>query len=567
MIYISAQPDKLYFLWQLEIQLYHFSKLGIKPEHIQVLIGYKPEKGLHKAFQKLIEEKKEIAQFFTYPDMRKSPKYESSIRPHILKKHFKAYPSLEKETLFYHDSDILFRERINEELLAKGTTWYVSDTRSYLSASYLHAFGKEVLKRMCKIVGIAPVSVESQEENTGGAQYILKNVSYKFWEKIEEDAEALFSLVNEMNEEIKQANPEKKTIQAWCADMWAVLWNAWKEGHEVKIAKELDFCWPKDDLHRWEETKILHNAGVYPPKAEELFCKGFYTHHSPYFNDFNTLDKNKCSIKIVELIEEYAQTIERIDLQDVTFIIPVRIDSEDRLENLNIVTRYLTKHFWTNILVIEADDIPRVNDARLSEGVEYLFVQDDSRILHRTRYLNLGIKKSQTAIVSIYDTDVLMPYQQILKAVKNIRAGQATMAYPFDGRFINIDRRNVGDLKRSLSCNGLMGLAAHANCIETSYGGCCFIDRAIYQSCGLENEHFKTWGPDDIERAKRIQILGYQLKRVAGPLFHLNHYRGRSSTPPPHQIFENDKEYIKICNFRKPELEKYITTWEWAQTG
>src|SRR5699024_1841781 len=142
-----------------------------------------------------------------------------------------------------------------------------------------------------------------------------------FWAKVEKDAEALFSLANEMNKEIKKADPEKKTIQAWCADMWAVLWNAWKRGISTTIHQELDFCWPKDELYRWKETKILHNAGVYPPAAEELFCKGFYTNHPPYFNDFNTLDKNKCSIKIVELIEEYATTIQRIDLRDVTFII------------------------------------------------------------------------------------------------------------------------------------------------------------------------------------------------------------------------------------------------------
>ena len=73
----------------------------------------------------------------------------------------------------------------------------------------------------------------------------------------------------------------------------------------------------------------------------------------------------------MELIEEYAQTIQRIDLQDVTFIIPVRIDSEDRLENLHVVTRYLVKHFHSHILVIEADDIPRVNKKRLPKEVDY----------------------------------------------------------------------------------------------------------------------------------------------------------------------------------------------------
>src|SRR5699024_9940223 len=148
-----------------------------------------------------------------------------------------------------------------------------------------------------------------------------------------------------------------------------------------------------------------------------------------------------------------------------------------------------------------------------------------------------------------------------------LRKKEAAIAYPFDGRFVPVSRRNMTTLKRNLSCEGLFPLAKHANCIETSYGGCSFMNKALYQRCGMENEHFKTWGPDDIERAKRVQILGYTLKRTEGPLFHLNHYRGASSAPSPDQLFKNDSEYIRICNFRKPELEKYISTWKWAKAN
>ncbi len=46
MIYLSAQPDEKYFLWQLEIQLLNFNRLGISCDHIHVIIGYDQDKGI-----------------------------------------------------------------------------------------------------------------------------------------------------------------------------------------------------------------------------------------------------------------------------------------------------------------------------------------------------------------------------------------------------------------------------------------------------------------------------------------------------------------------------------------
>ena len=51
MIYISAQPDEVYFLWQLELQLYNFHSVGIGNESIHILVGYSPEKGIHPFFK------------------------------------------------------------------------------------------------------------------------------------------------------------------------------------------------------------------------------------------------------------------------------------------------------------------------------------------------------------------------------------------------------------------------------------------------------------------------------------------------------------------------------------
>src|SRR5690606_18487076 len=125
MIFLSAQPDQTYFIWQLEIQLRNFHNLGVPKEQIQVLASYQDEVGLNPNFQKFMDGSSHLANFYIYTDLRKNPKYTSSIRPNILKQHFEKHPHLEKETLFYHDSDILF-SRIPQIPEVAMITWAIA---------------------------------------------------------------------------------------------------------------------------------------------------------------------------------------------------------------------------------------------------------------------------------------------------------------------------------------------------------------------------------------------------------------------------------------------------------
>lgn len=78
MIFLSAQPDETYFLWQLQLQLFNFEQLGISPDQIHVLVGFDPKIGLNPKFKKMIRENKQAC-FFVYPDCRIKKKYPSSI--------------------------------------------------------------------------------------------------------------------------------------------------------------------------------------------------------------------------------------------------------------------------------------------------------------------------------------------------------------------------------------------------------------------------------------------------------------------------------------------------------
>ena len=47
---------------------------------------------------------------------------------------------------------------------------------------------------------------------------------------------------------------------------------------------------------------------------------------------------------------------------DLTFLIPVKIESEDRVRNLTTVLTYILKKFDAKILVQEHDKVQRFND-------------------------------------------------------------------------------------------------------------------------------------------------------------------------------------------------------------
>jgi hypothetical protein len=317
--YVCVQPRLLYYAWQVEVMINNFIKQGINGNNIDILVAYNKNDDTNtpeviKMWDKLVNEYSYV-RFFFYEDIRQQPiHYISSIRPNILKQHFKAHPELESEVIFYHDCDIVFTKPPNWNQFLNDNVWYLSNTNSYINYDYIVSKGQDVYDKMCSIVGINPIIPKLMNPNSGGAQYIMKNVNADYWEKVERDAERLFKEITDLNNEKVQLDrhtmPEGEArqpyhpLQIWCADMWAVLWNGWLLGNETKVVPEMDFSWATDTKNRWEETTIFHNAGV--TEAGKYFYKGNYINSLPY-NIEDTFSENYCSKLYFNEIKETAQ--------------------------------------------------------------------------------------------------------------------------------------------------------------------------------------------------------------------------------------------------------------------
>jgi len=299
MKYICAQPSTKYYAWQIDTMLYSFRTVGVNLEDVHIVCAI--HNGIDPYFDRLMKKYLGVT-FSFYEDTRHDTGYISSIRPHILKKHFKAYPELKDETIFYHDSDIVFTRPLEVDDYTRNGICYLSDTISYIGYDYIKSKGDDVLKRMIDIVGIDEDVVKENQDSSGGAQYILKGIDKHFWYDVENDSTRLFLGVSQLNNQKKEQDPKYHEIQIWCADMWAVLWNLWKRGKQTEVIRELDFSWATTHIDAWHQNAIYHNAGV-TEQMKDLFYKGVYMNELPPL-DKTDVNNNKCSYMYYKLIQQ-----------------------------------------------------------------------------------------------------------------------------------------------------------------------------------------------------------------------------------------------------------------------
>lgn len=187
-IILSAQPDHLFYEWQLEIQFINLSELGYDLSNYHVLIGFRQEPS--RQIKELVERYPRVNWNF-YQDTRDHTRsYVSSLRPHIIRKHYTENPYLEGERVFYIDSDVIFRELPPLHKLNAPENWYFSRA-DYVSINTIKTKGEHILTDMCRIVGIDRELVEAKAGDGGGAQSWLSGVNADFWNKLEIDSTRL----------------------------------------------------------------------------------------------------------------------------------------------------------------------------------------------------------------------------------------------------------------------------------------------------------------------------------------------------------------------------------------
>lgn len=281
--FILCQPAIHRFEWELEVSLTRMKKLGIT----DIILLFSKHNGTIPTYL----EKKYGAEVHVYDDRRIDKTYIPSIKPYLWAKFLQEDRTRENETYFYLDSDVIFREVPNVQ--SNPDIWYGSDCSSYLGNDYIDSKGDKLLESMCRVIGIDPKMIRDHNP-VCGAQWVISNPTFEYWLKVYEDSTKLYRYLNGI------ANCD---IQKWTAEMWAQLWNVYHFGKSTEVSEELNFCWATDDVDKYYQTKIYHNAGVIDAN-KGLFFKGQYVHKSPFKDDLSFVDPTKASIKYVEALSE-----------------------------------------------------------------------------------------------------------------------------------------------------------------------------------------------------------------------------------------------------------------------
>jgi len=280
----------------------------------------------------------------------------------------------------------------------------------------------------------------------------------------------------------------------------------------------------------------------------------------------------------------------KIDLKNTTFIIPIRIDTGDRLRNIILSTSYLLYHFDTNIIIKEVDSERRFETYALPvikrlvniDNLKHIF-EEDTRTddaFHRTKVLNDMILESTTEIVVNYDTDIILPLNTYVEAVRMLSESY-DVVYPYKfgehgERKVNLDftihtQSDMDDFERKDFVSRFIDSGYDSNCFDgkyfyypnqngegwAEYGMVQFFNRQVYIDGYLENEGFIAYAPEDVERHHRWKTLGYNIGRVDNYAYHLEHERTQNSWYNNPHMNNNNQLWEYLKGLPKEELIEY----------
>ena len=258
----------------------------------------------------------------------------------------------------------------------------------------------------------------------------------------------------------------------------------------------------------------------------------------------------------------------KLDLTQATFIIPIRIESEDRLRNVITSVAFLLNNFDTNIIVKEVDKtsvfaeraLPQLESFFGVAKVKHIFEESDEPLFHRQKVLNEMIMEADTEVVVNYDCDVILPIESYVLAYTGILENIYDVVYPYgSGLYQKKVAATDITVSKFLETGDYEFLNAVSDESTSDFGWAQFFRRQVYIDGGMENENFKAYAPEDKERFYRFTTLGYKVGRVNDTVYHLEHARGENSWFSNPHMQSNMSEWDKIQNMNREQLLEYYS--------
>lgn len=257
----------------------------------------------------------------------------------------------------------------------------------------------------------------------------------------------------------------------------------------------------------------------------------------------------------------------------VSIIIVVRVDTPDRLRNLEFVLRFLFSALdRAELIVIEQSAESRCRNVTIQYGAEYHFFETNG-CFYKSRLLNFGIGIARHEIVLVYDTDVLIQSGALREAFDQLAGGQADFVFPYNGAMVQVKENRLSrgfdpqdeflDSAPFCELGGSVGddpdfEYLYGNSDVPSAGGALAGLRRSFVYYGGYNENIVSYGCEDVELASRLEILGAQVKRLPHyNCYHMQHRRGPDSNYN-NFLESNLREWEKVRAMSRAALWRYV---------
>ena len=257
---------------------------------------------------------------------------------------------------------------------------------------------------------------------------------------------------------------------------------------------------------------------------------------------------------------------------DLTFLIPTRIETEDRLRNIISSVSYLLKHTDAKVIVKEVAPhnnflfraLPIIKKYVDITNLTSLYEESNEPLFCKSKVLNDLIVASETKFVANYDTDCILPLDSYYNAYHLLESNQVDVVYPYQcgiyqwrstynmdtfNSFMNTLSTNVLDKDKSLS--------------NSTIGWTQFINRQKYIDSYMMNENFISWGCEDDEFYFRMSTLGNRIARVNNYVYHLEHSRTHNSWFSNPNFNNNYHLWNTIKTFDRNQLVNYYKEQEY----
>ena len=262
-------------------------------------------------------------------------------------------------------------------------------------------------------------------------------------------------------------------------------------------------------------------------------------------------------------------------MKDLTFIIPTRIETEDRLRNIISSVSYLLRHLPAKVIVKEVAPqstfkfraIPEIKKYADISNLTHIYEHTDEPLFCKSKVLNDLIVAADTKFVANYDADCILPLTSYHQAYAILAGDKADVVYPYGcGIYQWKAEYNMQVYQEFVSTLDYRVLDKRKSLSNSTIGWTQFVNRQKYIDSYMMNENFVSWGCEDDEFYFRMSTLGNRIARVEDYVYHLEHSRTENSWFSNPNFNNNWQLWHTIKTFDRNQLIQYYKGQEYLKT-